>query len=84
LEQTPPELAADIMDKGIVLTGGGALLHGIDRYISQETGVAVNLIEDPVTCVARGTGLALETLGQVQSRISPFWSGRSSVGGNLG
>ncbi len=83
LEQTPPELAADIMDKGIVLTGGGALLHGIDRYISQETGVAVHLVEDPVTCVARGTGLALETLGQVQARISPFWSGHSSLGGNL-
>jgi rod shape-determining protein MreB len=82
LEQTPPELAADIMDKGIVLTGGGALLHGMDRYISQETGVAVNLIEDPVTCVARGTGLALETLNAVQTRVSPFWSGRSSLGGS--
>ncbi len=81
LEQTPPELAADIMDKGIVLTGGGALLHGIDQYISQETGVAVHLVEDPVTCVAVGTGLALETLGTVQGRVSPFWSGQSSFGG---
>jgi rod shape-determining protein MreB len=80
LEQTPPELAADIMDKGIVLTGGGALLHGIDQYISRETGVAVNLVEDPITCVARGTGLALETLSSMQGRVSPFWSGRSSLG----
>lgn len=84
LEQTPPELAADIMDKGIVLTGGGSLLHGVDRYISHETGVAVNLVDDPVTCVARGTGLALETLNQLQGRVSPFWSGRSTISGAMG
>jgi rod shape-determining protein MreB len=81
LEETPPELAADIMDKGIVLTGGGALLHGLDRYIAQDIGVVVNLVEEPATCVARGTGLALEMLNVVGSRISPFWSGRSSIGG---
>jgi rod shape-determining protein MreB len=81
LEQTPPELAADIMDKGIVLTGGGALLHGLDSYIANDTGVTVNLIEDPITCVARGTGLALESLGTGQGRISPFWSGESPIAG---
>jgi rod shape-determining protein MreB len=83
LEQTPPELAADIMDKGIVLTGGGALLHGLDRYFSHGTGVAVNLVEDPVTCVVRGTGLALESLGSGSGRISPFWSGQSTIGGSM-
>jgi len=81
LEETPPELAADIMDKGIVLTGGGALLHGLADYIVQSTGVAVSLAEEPITCVARGTGLALETLSSIGSRVSPFWSGKSSVGG---
>jgi rod shape-determining protein MreB len=60
LEQTPPELAADIYDRGIVLSGGGALLRGIDRYLSMHTGVPVVVADDPQTCVARGTGLALE------------------------
>ncbi|MCL6580500.1 MAG: rod shape-determining protein [Firmicutes bacterium] len=83
LEQTPPELAADIVDKGIVLTGGGALLHGIDRYISRETGVVVNVVDDPITCVARGTGLALETLANLATRVSPFWSGGSSFGSSF-
>ncbi|HCW50953.1 MAG TPA: rod shape-determining protein [Clostridiales bacterium] len=82
LEQTPPELAADIIDKGIVLTGGGALLHGLERYLSQETGVAVHLVDDPVTCVVRGTGLALEGLGSPQTRVSPFWPAGSTLGGS--
>jgi rod shape-determining protein MreB len=60
LEQTPPELAADIYDKGIVLTGGGALLRNIDRYLVMHTGVPAIVADDPQTCVARGTGLALE------------------------
>lgn len=62
LEHTPPELAADIVDKGIVLTGGGALLAGIDRLLSRETGVPVHVADDPLTCVARGTGRALAML----------------------
>lgn len=62
LHQTPPELAADIMDKGIVLSGGGALLRNIDQLIFQETGVAAHIAEDPLLCVARGTGIALEHL----------------------
>ncbi|MQL53331.1 MreB/Mrl family cell shape determining protein [Desulfofundulus thermobenzoicus] len=62
LEHTPPELAADIVDKGIVLTGGGALLHGIDTLLSRETGVPVYLAEDPLSCVALGTGRALTML----------------------
>jgi len=60
LEQTPPELAADIYDKGIVLSGGGALLRNIDRYLVMHTGVPAIVADDPQTCVARGTGLALE------------------------
>jgi len=59
LETTPPELAADIVEKGIVLTGGGALLNGLDVLLSRETGLAVHISEDPLTCVARGTGRAL-------------------------
>jgi rod shape-determining protein MreB len=60
LERTPPELAADILDKGLVMAGGGSLLQGIDRLLAEETGMPVQIAEDPLTCVARGTGLALE------------------------
>ncbi|MDF2182223.1 rod shape-determining protein [Neptuniibacter sp. CAU 1671] len=62
LEQCPPELASDIAERGIVLTGGGALLRNIDRLISEETGLPVIVAEDPLTCVARGGGRALEML----------------------
>ncbi|MCH6266700.1 rod shape-determining protein MreB, partial [Neobacillus citreus] len=60
LEKTPPELAADIMDRGIVLTGGGALLRNIDRVISEETKMPVLIAENPLDCVAIGTGKALD------------------------
>jgi rod shape-determining protein MreB len=60
LEQTPPELSADIIDKGIVLSGGGALLRNIDRLITTVTGVATHVAPDPLSCVAKGTGTALE------------------------
>ncbi|KEZ51170.1 MULTISPECIES: rod shape-determining protein [Metabacillus] len=60
LEKTPPELAADIMDRGIVLTGGGALLRNIDKVISEETNMPVLIAENPLDCVAVGTGKALE------------------------
>ena len=64
LEHTPPELAADIAEKGMVLTGGGALLRDIDRLLMEETGLPVSVAEDPLTCVARGCGLALEAMDQ--------------------
>lgn len=62
LHETPPELAADIMDKGIVMTGGGALLRNIGTLVFQETGVPAHIAEDALLCVAKGTGIALEHL----------------------
>jgi rod shape-determining protein MreB len=62
LEQSPPELAADIAEKGIVLTGGGALLRDIDRLLAEETGLPVVIADDPLTCVARGGGRAMEIM----------------------
>jgi rod shape-determining protein MreB len=64
LEQTPPELGADIADNGMVLTGGGALLRNLDRLLMEETGIPVVTADDPLTCVARGCGKALESLDQ--------------------
>ena len=61
LEQTPPELASDILDRGIVLTGGGALLRSLDKRLRQETNLPVNIAEDPLTCVVRGCGIVLES-----------------------
>ncbi len=60
LERCPPELAADLVDRGIILTGGGGLLRGLDRLLAQETGLPVNLAEDPLTTVVIGTGKALD------------------------
>jgi rod shape-determining protein MreB len=65
LEATAPEIAADILDQGIVMTGGGSLLHGIDTVLSQVTGLPVRVADDPLNCVAVGAGRALE---EVDSR----------------
>ncbi|MDR1324100.1 MAG: rod shape-determining protein [Candidatus Margulisbacteria bacterium] len=62
LEKTPPELAADIMDRGVVLAGGGGLLRGLDRYIAQETELSVYVVDDPLSSVAYGTGKVLEEI----------------------
>ena len=59
LERTPPELASDILERGIILTGGGALLRGMDKRLRQETNLPMNVAEDPLTCVVRGTGKVL-------------------------
>ncbi len=62
LEKTPPELASDILDRGIILTGGGALLRGLDKRLREETNLPVIAAEDPLTCVVRGTGKVLENM----------------------
>ena len=67
LEQTPPELGADIAEKGMVLTGGGALLRDLDRLLMEETGLPVIVAEDPLTCVVRGSGKALEKMDKLGS-----------------
>lgn len=65
LEKTPPELAADVMDKGIMLTGGGAMLNGLDKLINRETHMPVNIAENPIDCVAIGAGKALEQIDKL-------------------
>jgi len=67
LEQTPPELGADIVSKGMVLTGGGALLRDIDRLLMEETGLPVIIADDPLTCVVRGSGKALDRMDKFSS-----------------
>ena len=62
LEQTPPELSADIIDKGIIITGGGALIKGFDKLLSHELKVPVFIAESPLTCVAEGTGILLDNI----------------------
>jgi rod shape-determining protein MreB len=69
LERTPPELASDILDRGIVLTGGGALIKGLDERIKKETGLPVIVAEDPLTAVVRGVGRVLENLSKYQAVI---------------
>ncbi len=64
LERTPPELAADIADRGIVLTGGGALLHGLEDLIEENTGITTMTAEEPLTAVAIGTGKYIEFLSE--------------------
>jgi rod shape-determining protein MreB len=67
LEQTPPELGADIVSKGMVLTGGGALLRDIDRLLMEETGLPVIIADDPLTCVVRGSGKALDRMDKYRT-----------------
>ena len=69
LEVTPPELCSDIMDKGIVISGGGALLKNIDTLITKVTGVPARIADDPLFCVARGTGIVLENLDAYKKNV---------------
>ena len=73
LERTPPELAADIVDRGIMLAGGGALLRGINTLISHETGIITHIADEPLNCVVLGTGKVLENFNQMER----VFSGRS-------
>lgn len=68
LEKTPPELSADIIDKGVILTGGGALLHGIDSLLAHELKVPVFIADEPMHCVARGTGIMLDNLDKITKK----------------
>lgn len=70
LEKTPPELSADIIDNGIVLTGGGALLRGLDQLVERETGISVRVAENPLDCVAMGTGLVLENIDEFRKTLA--------------
>ena len=67
LEQTPPELAADILERGIIVAGGGSLLRGIDQIIRERTNVPVNVAEDPLLSVVKGTGMVLENLKKYEA-----------------
>ena len=69
LEQTPPELSSDILQKGIFLTGGGSLLYGLDKYIEEETGVHANIVDDPLSSVAYGTGKVMQDLDRHINKI---------------
>ncbi|HWB23258.1 MAG TPA: rod shape-determining protein [Gaiellaceae bacterium] len=81
LDKTPPELAADIMDRGIVLAGGGALLQGLDQRIRQETHMPTHLAESPLTCVAVGSGRSLEEFDAMRSSAKARARGRSRRNG---
>jgi rod shape-determining protein MreB len=72
LEKTPPELAADIMDRGIMMAGGGALLKGLDTLISRETGMPVHLAEQPLSSVAIGAGKAMENIDVLKRLLIPY------------
>ncbi len=72
LESTPAEIAADLVETGITIAGGGALIRGIDKLLEKETGLPVKIAEDPVTCVVRGTGRYLEELDKLQKKRSSF------------
>ncbi|MCR5176213.1 MAG: rod shape-determining protein [Anaerovibrio sp.] len=75
LEECPPELAADIMDRGIVFTGGGAMLYGLDELLHQETKIPVGLAEDAFSCVVLGTGKALDNIDKLDNKKSmSFWN----------
>ena len=69
LEKTPPELSADIIDRGVILTGGGALMHGIDLLLAEELKVPVLVAENPMDCVAIGTGIMLNNMGKASRRL---------------
>ena len=71
MEETPPELLADIMDRGIILSGGGALLDGLEERLAQETQTKVFIADDPLTAVVRGAGLVLEDLDLLSNVLLP-------------
>ena len=73
MEHTAPELAADIVDKGIVLTGGGAMLHNLDFVLRHATGLPVSIADDPLSCVALGTGRVLEEMKKLKDVLTQMY-----------
>jgi rod shape-determining protein MreB len=69
LEQTPPELSSDIIERGIILTGGVALIRGFDKLLSKQTGIPVHVAEDPLSCVAMGCGRALDQIEVIRDQF---------------
>ena len=76
LGDTPPELSADIMDSGIILTGGGAMLYGLDELIRRETDIPTALADDPLSCVALGCGKALDTFSKFNGKAMNLKTGK--------
>ncbi len=72
IENTPPELVADIMSRGIIMIGGGSLLRGLDRLLKEETKMPIKIEEDPLTTVARGTGIILEDVEKLKEILVPL------------
>ena len=70
LERTPPELSADIVDRGIVMTGGGSLIRGLDQLLAHETNLPIHVDEEPLTCVVRGTGRILDDFDRFRSVLT--------------
>jgi rod shape-determining protein MreB len=70
LEITPPELASDIVDRGIVMTGGGAMIRGLDRLLSHETNLPIHVDEEPLTCVVRGAGRILDDVPKYRNVLT--------------
>ena len=76
LEECPPELAADIMDRGIVFTGGGAMLYGLDELLHRETQIPIGLADDALSCVVLGTGKALDNIDKLDDKKSMSFFGK--------
>lgn len=76
IEETPPELVGDIMQRGIILAGGGGTINGLDRLVAEQTGMSVRKMEDPLTAVVRGTGIVLENLKKFKEMLTDLESGK--------